>query len=203
MDRKSRDHAIDPFTEQRELIFFSVLIFYVFTNVKKKKNICLSLHHWELLFSLQAKEAELLQLNKLLEESDLTASTYRQWKESNEELVQEIEKAAALKASKAGADRTVQDAPSEEVALETVATETATTESAETEGAYRLSLSDGEQLVDAEPADVLLEIPQGSPSPDGGSPVLDLSLGSLQESINRQLNEMAESGESVENYFYI
>ncbi|XP_074547514.1 connector enhancer of kinase suppressor of ras 1 [Halichoeres trimaculatus] len=153
--------------------------------------------------TLKAKEAELLQLNKLLDGSDLTASAYRQWKENNEELVQEIEKAATSKASKAGADRTVQDTPPEEVASETVATETANTETTETEGAYRLSLSDGEQLVDAEPADVLLEIPAGSPSPDGGSPVLDLSLGSLQESINRQLTEMAESGEAVENYFYI
>ncbi|CAJ1073448.1 connector enhancer of kinase suppressor of ras 1 isoform X1 [Xyrichtys novacula] len=149
--------------------------------------------------TLKAKEAELLQLNKLLEESDLTASKYRQWKENNEELVQEIDRLAALKASKAGEERTVQDTPAEEVALETVATETTTTE---TEGAYRLSLSDGEQLVDAEPADVLLEIPQGSPSEED-SPVLELSLGSLQDSINRELSEMAGSGEAAEHYFYI
>lgn len=85
------------------------------------------------------------------------------------------------------------------VAVETVAKETA---SAETKGAYRLSLSDGEQLVDAEPSDVLLEIPQGSPTTET-SPVLELSLGSLQESINQQLSEMVESGEAAENYFYI
>lgn len=150
-------------------------------------------------FTPQAKEAELLQINKILEGSDVTASKYRQWKEFNEELVQEIEKAAALKASKGGDDAKVQDTPAEEVALETVAKETAT---AETEGAYRLSLSDGEQLVDAEPSDVLLEIPQGSPSAEA-SPVLELSLGSLQDSINQQLSEMAESGEATENYFYI
>ena len=152
------------------------------------------------LFPLQAKEAELLQINKILEDSDLTASKYRQWKEHHEELVQEIDRAAALKASKEGLDEaSAQNTPAEEVAMETVAKETATTE---TEGAYRLSLSDGEQLVDAEPSDVLLEIAQGSLSAES-SPVLELSLGSLQESINKQLSEMAESGEVSEGYFYI
>ncbi|XP_030615006.1 connector enhancer of kinase suppressor of ras 1 isoform X2 [Archocentrus centrarchus] len=145
--------------------------------------------------TLKAKEAELQQINRILDDSDLTASKYRQWKENNEELIQEIEKLAALKASKAGDQAPVQDTPTEEVALETVAKETAT---AETEGAYRLSLSDGEQLVDAQPSDVLLEIPQASPSP-----VLEFSLGSLQDSINRQLSEMAQSGDSAENYFFI
>uniref|UniRef100_A0A8P4KLW0 Connector enhancer of kinase suppressor of Ras 1 n=1 Tax=Dicentrarchus labrax TaxID=13489 RepID=A0A8P4KLW0_DICLA len=149
--------------------------------------------------TLKAKEAELLQINKILEDSDLTASKYRQWKEQNEELVQEIDRVAALKASKVRDDVAVQDTPAEEVALETVAKETAT---AETEGAYRLSLSDGEQLVDAEPSDVLLEIPLGSSSTES-SPVLELSLGSLQDSINKQLSEMVESGEASENYFYI
>ncbi|XP_053192218.1 connector enhancer of kinase suppressor of ras 1 [Scomber japonicus] len=149
--------------------------------------------------TLKAKEAELQQINKLLEDSDLSASKYRQWKDHNEELVQEIEKQATLKASKGGDDAAVQDTPTEAVALETVAKETAT---AETKGAYRLSLSDGEQLVDAELSDVLLEIPQGSPTTET-SPVLELSLGSLQESINKQLSEMVESGEAAENYFYI
>lgn len=146
---------------------------------------------------LQAKEAELQQINKILDDADLTASKYRQWKENNDELVQEIEKLAALKASKAGDKAPVRDTPTEGVALETVAKETAT---AETEGAYRLSLSDGEQLVDAEPSDVLLEIPQASPST---SPVLEFSLGSLQDSINKQLTEMAQSGDSAESYFFI
>uniref|UniRef100_A0A3B4WSJ5 Connector enhancer of kinase suppressor of Ras 1 n=1 Tax=Seriola lalandi dorsalis TaxID=1841481 RepID=A0A3B4WSJ5_SERLL len=149
--------------------------------------------------TLKAKEAELQQINKILEDSDLTASKYRQWKEQNEELIQEIEKLTALKASKGEDDAATQDTPAAEVALETVAKETAT---ADTEGAYRLSLSDGEQLVDAEPSDVLLEIPQGSPDTET-SPVLELSLGSLQDSINKQLSEMAESGEAAENYFYI
>ncbi|GLD67788.1 connector enhancer of kinase suppressor of ras 1 isoform X2, partial [Lates japonicus] len=149
--------------------------------------------------TLKAKEAELLQINKILEDSNLTASKYRQWKEQNEELVQEIEKLTVLKAPKGGDNAAAQDTPAEEVAWETVAKETVSTE---TEGAYRLSLSDGEQLVDAEPSDVLLEIPQGSPSAET-SPVLELSLGSLQDSINQQLSEMAESGDGAENYFYI
>ncbi|XP_026195773.1 connector enhancer of kinase suppressor of ras 1 isoform X2 [Anabas testudineus] len=149
--------------------------------------------------TLKAKEAELQQINKVLEESDLTASKYRQWKEQNEELLADIEKLYALKTSKAGDKAAVQGTSTEEVALETAAMETANTE---TEGAYRLSLSDGEQLVDAELSDVFVDVPPGSPSP-GSSPVLELSLGSLQDSINKQLSEMAESGTSVDNYFYI
>lgn len=72
---------------------------------------------------------------------------------------------------------------------------------AKTEGAYRLSLSDGEQLVDAEPSDVLLEM-GSSPGLDI-TPMLELSLGSLQESINKELSDMAGSGNSTENYFFI
>ncbi|XP_034087643.1 connector enhancer of kinase suppressor of ras 1 isoform X2 [Gymnodraco acuticeps] len=147
--------------------------------------------------TLKAKEVELLHINKLLEESDMSASMYRQWKENNEELVKEIERLAAHKSSEGAEGTTEQDTPIEDVALETVDKETA---SSETEGAYRLSLSDGEQLVDAETSDVLLEIPLGSPSP---SSVLELSLGSLQDSINEKLSEMVESGEAAENYFYI
>uniref|UniRef100_A0A674PKC1 Connector enhancer of kinase suppressor of Ras 1 n=1 Tax=Takifugu rubripes TaxID=31033 RepID=A0A674PKC1_TAKRU len=107
--------------------------------------------------TLKAKEAELLQINKILDDSEVTASKFRQWKEQNEELVQEIERTTSLKASKDG-DPTAE------------------------KGAYRWSLSDGEQLVDAEPSDVLLEM--GSPGLET-SPMLELSLGSLQESINK------------------
>ncbi len=102
-------------------------------------------------------------------------------------------------APKGGDDTAVQDTPAEEVASDTVATETA---AAHTEGAYRLSLSDGEELVDAEPSEVLLEIPPGSPSADN-SPELELSVGSLGDSINKHLSEMAESEGAAENYFFI
>lgn len=137
------------------------------------------------------------QINKILGDSDLTPSKYRQWKENNEELFKEIEKLVSLKASKAGDHAPEQDTPTEEVALETVAKETA---AAEAEGAYRLS--DGEQLVDAEPSDVLLEMSQASPSTDS-SPVLEFSFGSLQDSINKELREMAQSGDTSESYFFI
>lgn len=152
-------------------------------------------------FALQAKEAELQLINKILDDSDLTAAKFRQWKEHNEELYQEIERLALLRASREQVDA-VQDTPAEEVGMETVATETP---ASETGGACRLSLSDGEQLVDVEPSDVLLEIPAGSQSTEQ-SPVLELSLGSLRDSISRQLNEMAantEGGEATEQYFYI
>lgn len=110
----------------------------------------------------------------------------------------EIQKLASLKASKGGEDvAPVQGAPAETVASETVAKEPA---AAETEGAYglSLSLSEGEQLVDAELSelDVFLEIP---PSP-ASSLELDLSLGSLVDSINKQLSENAGA---VEHSFYI
>nr|XP_015825365.2 connector enhancer of kinase suppressor of ras 1 isoform X1 [Nothobranchius furzeri] len=147
--------------------------------------------------TLKAKEAELQQINKILDDPDLTAAKFRQWKKQNEELVLEIEKLAKCKAPKEGKDAaTVQGTPAEAVALETVAKETAGSES---EGAYRLSLSDGEQLVDAEPSDVLLEIPPGSPSPET-SLELELSMGSLAESINKHLSE---NSAVAENYFFI
>ncbi|XP_053289801.1 connector enhancer of kinase suppressor of ras 1 [Pleuronectes platessa] len=169
--------------------------------------------------TLKAKEAELQQINKVLEDSGLTASKYRQWKHQNEAIVQEIEKLTTLGSSKSGVDAGGQHVPAEEVALDTVAMETAATEmpsvetvdtetvdtetvDAETKSAYRLSLSEGEQLVDAEASDVLLEIPPDSPSTDTSS-VLELSLGSLQDSINQQLTELMDSGEAAENYFYI
>lgn len=141
--------------------------------------------------SLQAKEAELLQINKILDDSEVTASKFRQWKEHNEELVQEIERTTSLKASKDG-DPTAESSPTGEPPSEPG--------EAQTEGAYRWSLSDGEQLVDAEPSDVHLEM--GSPGLET-SPMLELSLGSLQESINKELSDMAVSGNSTDNYFFI
>lgn len=121
----------------------------------------------------------------------MTASKFRQWKEHNEELVKEIEKVASLKASKEG-DTTAENRLAEEPPSEPG--------EAKTEGAYRLSLSDGEQLVDAEPSDAL---ETGSSPGLDSSPVLELSLGSLQESINKELSDMAVSGNSPENYFFI
>ncbi|XP_075874011.1 connector enhancer of kinase suppressor of ras 1 isoform X3 [Nelusetta ayraudi] len=155
--------------------------------------------------TLKAKEAELLQINKILEDSDLTAAKYNLWKEHNEELVQEIEKAAKAKASKAKDGSPVRDTPSPSPPPPPLPSSPppleAATEAAapppEKEGAYRLSLSEGEQLVDAELSGDLLDSPKASSSPDA-SPVLELSIGSLQDSINKELSELG-----AENYFYI
>ncbi|XP_036448814.1 connector enhancer of kinase suppressor of ras 1 isoform X2 [Colossoma macropomum] len=105
--------------------------------------------------TLKAKEAELVLLNKLLEDSELTPVKFRQWKQRNEELHQEIEKLAAEKRKKH---------------VETTAEKTASE-------ACSLSLSDGEQLVDAE-------------LPGNGEPRPENSDG------------RAESNSS-DNYFYI
>ncbi|KAI4897038.1 hypothetical protein NFI96_014397, partial [Prochilodus magdalenae] len=78
--------------------------------------------------TLKSREAELSRINKLLEDSELTPLKFRQWKQRNEDLHQEIEKLAAEKRK-----------------------QHAGTATAKTAGeACSLSLSDGEQLVDAE-----------------------------------------------------
>ncbi|KAK3563554.1 hypothetical protein QTP86_030967 [Hemibagrus guttatus] len=94
--------------------------------------------------TLKAKEAELQLIDKLLEESSLTPLKFRQWRQHNEDLYQEIEKIAKEK------KRT------------TPQVKTVTTDD---DGACRLSLSDGEQLVDAElPSDGDLAEPTESHS---------------------------------------
>uniref|UniRef100_A0A8C6WVN4 Connector enhancer of kinase suppressor of Ras 1 n=1 Tax=Neogobius melanostomus TaxID=47308 RepID=A0A8C6WVN4_9GOBI len=111
--------------------------------------------------TLKAKEAELLQINKLLDNSDLGADTYRQWKQQNEELLMEIEKLAAQR------DWTVKE-------------NTTTSFPSDAEGAFRLKLSDGEQLVDAE-AEEQVELSQGSsPVATVTSPKLELDLGEAE-----------------------
>ncbi|XP_066528175.1 connector enhancer of kinase suppressor of ras 1 isoform X2 [Hoplias malabaricus] len=78
--------------------------------------------------TLKAKEAELLLINKLLEDQDLTPTKFRQWKQRNEDLHHEIERLAAEKQQK----------KTEPSLVKTV------------DEACCLNLSDGEQLVDAE-----------------------------------------------------
>lgn len=146
----------------------------------------------------------------------MTAEKYHQWKEHNEELVQEIEKAARAKASKEKDDSPVSDTPppspppsppppplpSSPPPPPLEAATQAAPPTPETEDAYRLNLSEGEQLVDAELSGVLLDTPKASSSPDS-SPVLELSIGSLQDSINKELSELGVCGDAAENYFYI
>lgn len=153
----------------------------------------------------QAKEAELLQINKILEDLDLTPAKYHEWREHNEELVQEIEKAAKAKASKekeGSVGETPPPSPPPPLPSSPPPQEEAASPTPETEGAYRLNLSEGEQLVDAELSGVLLDTPKASSSPDS-SPVLELSIGSLQDSINKELSELGVCGDGAESYFYI
>lgn len=112
--------------------------------------------------TLKAKEAELQTIDKLLEDSDLTPQKFRQWKQHNEELYQEIEK------------KQYRTTPQVRIS------------STDDDGAGRLSLSDGEQLVDAElPSD-------GDSTPEPGY---------LPER-NKSCSKRADSSSS-ENYFYI
>ncbi|KAA0711195.1 Connector enhancer of kinase suppressor of ras 1 [Triplophysa tibetana] len=80
--------------------------------------------------TLKAKEAELLLINKILEDSELTAQNFREWKQCNEELLQDIEK--------------------EEKPIAMPSTETLSRGDDEARG---VNFSDGEQLVDAEISD--------------------------------------------------
>lgn len=149
--------------------------------------------------TLKAKEAELQQINKLLDDSDFSTAKYRLWKQQNDELLQEIERLAEQR------DCAVKESTafSPLVTVETVTTAAAAEEEEEEEEARgpELMLSDGEESVDAKPEDV--DLSHGSPPvATATSPNLELNLGSLQDSINRELSEKAETGEA-EHYFYI
>ncbi|NP_991222.1 connector enhancer of kinase suppressor of ras 1 [Danio rerio] len=111
--------------------------------------------------TLKAKEAELHLINRILEDSEFTPQKYRQWKQFNEELLQDIEKLHKLK-----------DSPS---------TDTANKVSDE---ARALSLSDGEQLVDAD-------------APDDG----DSTPTNAQVPMQTQSTDTDET--SIDSYFYI
>uniref|UniRef100_A0A8B9HFB6 Connector enhancer of kinase suppressor of Ras 1 n=1 Tax=Astyanax mexicanus TaxID=7994 RepID=A0A8B9HFB6_ASTMX len=118
--------------------------------------------------TLKAKETELVLLNKLLEDSEMTPQKFRQWKQRNEDLHQEIEKLAAEKRKK-HAESTPKKTPEK-------------TPAKTTSEAGSLSLSDGEQLVDAEPHN------------DGKS---------AQESLSEEPADERGESNSSENFFYI
>ncbi|XP_067311247.1 connector enhancer of kinase suppressor of ras 1 [Pseudorasbora parva] len=86
--------------------------------------------------TLKAKEAELHLINKILEDSELSPQKFRQWKQFNEELLQDIEK---------------QQKQKESPSIDTV--------SRVNDEASALALSDGEQLVDSEAPDDGCSIP--------------------------------------------
>ncbi|XP_031435748.1 connector enhancer of kinase suppressor of ras 1 isoform X2 [Clupea harengus] len=110
--------------------------------------------------TLKAKEAELQLINRILDDSDLTARKFREWKQCNEELLLEIER---LSAEKERARTAKEEAETAEVAAEAEqgsdhrgvghATETQVDDVTVSEGqsgAFGLRLSLGEELVDAE-----------------------------------------------------
>ncbi|XP_034163946.2 connector enhancer of kinase suppressor of ras 1 isoform X1 [Pangasianodon hypophthalmus] len=119
--------------------------------------------------TLKAKEAELQLIDKLLEDSSLTPLKFRQWKQNNDDLYQEIEKIATEKKHN-------QTTPQVKTAT------------ADDDGACRLSLSDGEQLVDAE-------------LPSDGDSALDSGREHLA-GLTDPHSQRADSSSS-ENYFYI
>lgn len=144
--------------------------------------------------TLKAKEAELQIINKVLDDSDLTADRFRQWKQLNEHLCLEMEK---LQHSKAGAESPARDPGLETAApgMEGPAPETA---APGMEGPSGLSFSDGEQLVDAEPSIPLENL-------DSLEPLEGTEL-SGSVSIETQASGTVAEGTAspfTENYFYI
>ncbi|KAL0969592.1 hypothetical protein UPYG_G00229530 [Umbra pygmaea] len=101
--------------------------------------------------TLKDKETELQLINKVLDDPELTPLKYHQWKEQNKDLHLEIEKLAAQRA-KAVAMATTGAGPRNGQGSPTGPSpgEMRKTVAVETEGAYGLSLSDGEMLVDSE-----------------------------------------------------
>ncbi|KAG9333553.1 hypothetical protein JZ751_011389 [Albula glossodonta] len=131
--------------------------------------------------TLKAKEVELQLINKVLEDGDLTSLKFRQWKESNEHLFQEIERLAAERAQHALRQ-------AEAVAADTGGTETGG------DGAYGLALSDGEQLVDAEPAS----------QENGAGPALEsLAKTPNPEGDGQSQNPATITPPVADNYFFI
>ncbi|KAL0170100.1 hypothetical protein M9458_034696, partial [Cirrhinus mrigala] len=106
-----------------------------------------------------AKEAELQLINKILEDSEFSPQKFRQWRKSNEELLQDIER-----------QYTQTDSPSIDTDSKNAKDKAST-----------LTLSDGEQLVDAETHD------------DGGSTEAQVPM----------QTHTTVTDETTENYFYI
>ncbi|XP_063040076.1 connector enhancer of kinase suppressor of ras 1 [Engraulis encrasicolus] len=162
--------------------------------------------------TLKAKEAELLVLNRILDDSELTAEKFREWKHSNEELVLEIERLAAEK-------ERIQQAASEEVAKAATGnqdTGEAGQEVAEAEqqhecadasfsssvserlsDAYVLRLSLGEELVDA---DINVSLDTTTASMETTS-TTETSLDTAQTELS--VDPLNLSSASSDGYFYI
>ncbi|XP_048831674.1 connector enhancer of kinase suppressor of ras 1 isoform X2 [Brienomyrus brachyistius] len=106
--------------------------------------------------TLKAKEAELQVINFVLEDSNLTADKFRQWKECHEDLFQEIERLAVDRSQ----GQAQAQAQSPEGSQESSATE---------QQVSGVRLSYGEQLVDTEDSGSPASGPEGGPEGPSGS----------------------------------
>ncbi|KAJ8289478.1 hypothetical protein GJAV_G00001750 [Gymnothorax javanicus] len=143
--------------------------------------------------TLKAKEVELQLINKVLEDSALTSLKYRQWKESNEHLLQEIERLAAERARGEGGGLQSSTTDSDKASTETGAPETVAAETL-TPGdtAVGLRLSYGEELVDAEVSE---------PREPGGIAVSLEPSETERQQLNGRSQSLASAG--TDNYFFI
>ncbi|MBN3297717.1 CNKR1 kinase, partial [Amia calva] len=108
--------------------------------------------------TLKAKEAELQTINKLLDNPELTSTKFREWKERNEELCQEIDKLTKAKAMAKGAGGRPGDEREESGgSLLDKDRQSAALSPGEgdpsRDSVFSLRLSQGEQLVDMDPTD--------------------------------------------------
>lgn len=127
---------------------------------------------------LQAKEVELQLIDKVLEDSALTSLKFRQWKEANEHLLQEIERLTA--------DRACAIAPETGAKGDDAG--------AKGDDAAGLRLSFGEQLVDA-------ELSGQTVAGGGGGPTSPAATeAECQEPNGRSQNPVSTA---TDNYFYI
>lgn len=135
----------------------------------------------------QAKEAELQLINRILDDSELTAEKFREWKQCNEELFLEIERLAAEKERAAQAAELAATATEgsehqgDGSVVETADSDSITVDDDGQGGAFGLRLSLGEELVDSE-------------LPTSDTSQAELSVDPLN---------LSSTSVSSDNYFYI
>ncbi|XP_015204668.2 connector enhancer of kinase suppressor of ras 1 isoform X1 [Lepisosteus oculatus] len=111
--------------------------------------------------TLKAKESELVIINKILDDPRLTSEKFREWKQRNEELCQEIAKLAkAKRAVKGATPGEVKGAGEDESGQESGLDRhcpSSNQRDALLDASFRVRLTQGEQLVDSEPAGLDVE----------------------------------------------
>ncbi|KAJ7989246.1 hypothetical protein DPEC_G00317500 [Dallia pectoralis] len=146
--------------------------------------------------TLKDRETELQLINKVLEDPELTPEKYRLWKGHNPDLHQEIQNLAAQRAL-AVSQATTRTGSKEEQGSPTALSpgEIGVAVAMETEGAYGLSLSDGEMLVDAESS-------MFSPETENAASNSDVEP-DPQRPAAAEIHSKDASAAGLENYFYI